>query len=135
MLCPGANRKATVTPAMAWRIPEPALMAQVVLGGCSLDPKSAAASVSLAPLTRGAAIGADGTLWLTQSDGTFGRLQRADAATGKVEASFAIPAGIEDIEFAPDGHLWAVSEAGTQRWKSWSTFFPLVFALDTKALR
>ena len=50
-------------------------------------------------------------------------------------ASIAMPAGIEDIEFAPDGRLWTVSEAGLQRWSGWRTFHPLVFAVDTGALR
>ena len=50
-------------------------------------------------------------------------------------ASYTMPAGIEDIEFGPDGRLWALSEAGSKRWNAWPTFFPVVFALDLKSLR
>jgi len=41
-----------------------------------------------------------------------------------------MPAGIEDIEFGPDGRLWALSEAGSKRWNTWPTFFPVVFSLE-----
>jgi hypothetical protein len=46
-----------------------------------------------------------------------------------------MPAGIEDIEFAPDGRLWAVSEAGSQCWNAWPSFFPVVFSRDVDALQ
>ena len=103
--------------------------------GGALDQSFAVATLSVAAQSQGAAIASDGALWLTQSGGTLGRLQRVDAATGKVLAEYAMPAGIEDIEFAPDGTLWAASEAGSQRWNRWETFFPLVFAIDTAALQ
>jgi 2-hydroxychromene-2-carboxylate isomerase len=50
--------------------------------------------------------------------------------SGAVLASYAAPGGIEDLGCAPDGKLWAVSEAGSQRWSRWSTFYPLVFEID-----
>ena len=96
-----------------------------------------AAAVKRAPLlgiSQGAAVAADGSLWLTQSGGQFGRLQQIDAETGRVMASYTMPAGIEDIEFGPDGRLWALSEAGAKRWNTWPTFFPVVFSLDMNSL-
>lgn len=135
MLWLGTYRKANAEPALAWRIPESAVMAQVVLGGGALDTTAADRKLSIAAQTQGAAVAADGALWLTQSGATFGRLQRVDASTGAVTAEHAMPAGIEDIEFGPDGKLWAVSEAGAQRWNAWSTFYPVVFALDVAGLK
>jgi hypothetical protein len=43
-------------------------------------------------------------------------------------------AGIEDIEFAADGILWTVSEAGSQRWNGWPSLFPVVSSLHVHAL-
>ena len=45
-----------------------------------------------------------------------------------------MPGGLEDLGLAPDGKLWAVSEAGTQRWNRWNTFYPLVFEIDPAKL-
>ena len=135
MLWLGAYRKANAEPALAWRIPESAVMAQVTRGGGALDLTNADRTLPIAAQTQGAAVAADGALWLTQSGGSFGRLQRVDATSGSVTAEHAMPAGIEDIEFGPDGRLWAVSEAGSQRWNAWSTFYPVVFALDVAALK
>ena len=58
-------------------------------------------------------------------------VQRARAAG----ARFALPVGTEDIGFDAEGRLWTVSEAGSKRWLSWSTFFPVVFQVDMGRLR
>lgn len=130
----GEYTRARDGPGRLWRVPLATIDALVERGG-ALDQSLAVATLSIAAQSQGAAIASDGTLWLTQSGGTLGRLQRVDAETGKVLAEYAMPAGIEDIEFAPDGRLWAASEAGSQRWNRWETFFPLVFAIDIAALR
>ena len=130
----GEYTRARDGPGRLWRVPLSAIDG-LVAGGGALDQSFAQATLTVAAQSQGATIAADGALWLTQSGGTLGRLQHVDAATGKVLAEYAMPAGIEDIEFAPDGTLWATSEAGTQRWNRWATFFPLVFAIDTAALR
>jgi hypothetical protein len=130
----GEYTRARDGPGRLWRVPLSAVDALAARGG-TLDQQFAQATLPVAAQSQGAALAADGTLWLTQSGGTLGRLQQVDAATGKVLAEYAMPAGIEDIEFAPDGTLWAVSEAGSQRWNRWATFYPLVFAIDTAALR
>ncbi|MEO8344443.1 MAG: hypothetical protein ABI607_02010 [Betaproteobacteria bacterium] len=118
-----------------WRIAEDKVLAIISGSGGVLDDKAADKVLAIAAQSQGAAIAPDGTLWLTQSSSTFGRLQQIDKDSGRVMQQFALPAGVEDIEFAPDGTLWAVSEAGSRRWSAWSTFFPLVFSLDVGAVR
>ncbi|MEO8004841.1 MAG: hypothetical protein ABI771_08040 [Betaproteobacteria bacterium] len=118
-----------------WQVSEQKILGLIARGGGALDESAADRVVRIADQTQGAAADADGTLWLTQSSGQFGRLQQIDAVSGQVMKSYTMPAGIEDIEFGPDGRLWAVSEAGSRRWNTWPTFFPLVFSLDAKALQ
>jgi len=62
-------------------------------------------------------------------------LQKVDPKTGAVLASYAAVAGIEDLGFDADGLLWAVSEAGSKRWHNWPTYYPILFSIDTRALR
>lgn len=111
------------------------VLAHIAAGDAALDERAARGTLPSADQTQGAAVAADGFLWLTLSDGRFGRLRKIDAETGIVMASFAMPAGIEDLEFAPDGRLWTVSEAGSQRRSGWRTFYPVVFSVDIGALR
>ena len=118
----------------AWQVPEQKVLALIANGGGALDQSSAERELRIADQTQGVAAAADGSLWLTQSGGQFGRLQHIDAETGRVITSYKMPAGIEDIEFGPDGRLWALSEAGAKRWNAWPTFFPVVFSLDMNSL-
>lgn len=118
-----------------WQVSEDRLMALIAGGGGAIDERAADRELPIATQTQGAAVAADGSLWLTQSNGRSGQLQNLDARTGRVLTTWPMPAGIEDIEFAPDGRLWAVSEAGSQRWNAWPSFFPVVFALDVGALQ
>jgi sugar lactone lactonase YvrE len=118
-----------------WRVSEERVLAQLAKEGGTLDERAADRVLHIAHQTQGAAAAADGSLWLTQSGSKFGRLQKIDAQSGEVLASYAMPAGIEDIEFDADGRLWAVSEAGSRRWLAWPTFFPVVFSVDISALR
>ena len=92
-------------------------------------------TVSLPIEAQGAAFDARGLLWVTRSSGKFGELQRLDPASGKTQARYAMPAGVEDLSFDGNGGLWAVSEAGSQRWLRWPTFFPVIFRLDPARLR
>lgn len=128
-------RRARDGTAYAWRVSDVTVQALLGAPEALLDERAAQRAMPIASQTQGAAFAADGALWLTQSGSTLGRLQRLDPRTGEVTASFAMPAGIEDIEFAPDGRLWLVSEAGSQRWNGWATFFPLLFAVDVARLR
>jgi len=80
--------------------------------------------------TQGGAFDTDGHLWLTQSDSKFGRLQKIDVNSGRLLEEYELVAGLEDIGFDENGHLWSVSEAGSRRWQHWRTFYPLVFQVD-----
>ena len=82
-------------------------------------------------LSQGATVDKAGKVWISQSSGNRPAfLSQLDPATGTVLARYPAPGGIEDLGLAPDGRLWAVGEAGTQRWNRWSTFYPLVFEID-----
>ena len=127
-------RKAGNGTARLWQVSEYDLRGRAARGDVALDTSVARGGLPLADRTQGIAIAADGAIWVTQSGGDFGRLQRVDPTNGAVTASYAMPGGIEDIEFDASGTLWAVSEAGSQRWSTWRTFFPFVFSLDTSRL-
>lgn len=91
----------------------------------------AEATIPLPLFAQGATFGPEGSLWIAQSSGNRPAfLSRLDARSGAVLARYPAPGGIEDLGHAPDGRLWAVGEAGTQRWNRWSTFYPLVFEID-----
>jgi hypothetical protein len=100
-----------------------------------LREEQASASLTIAPRSQGASFDREGFLWLSQSSSQFGRLQKVDPKTGKVLASYAAVAGIEDLGFDADGMLWAVSEAGSKRWSNWPTYYPVLFSIDVRALR
>ena len=106
-----------------------------------VDPKDEA--VTRYPLPAGrpgvnlntAAFAPDGTLWTSQSTSQEGWLQKVDADTGAVLAKYMVAAGIEDLAFDAAGFLWSVSEAGSQRWSNWPTYFPVIFRIDPTKLR
>jgi outer membrane protein assembly factor BamB len=100
-----------------------------------INEQDADASVVVPQRAQGAAFDAKGQLWVTRSSGSFGELVRLDPKTGAILARHALPAGTEDIGFDSKGHLWTVSEAGSKRWLSWATFFPVVFQVDMSRLR
>lgn len=100
-----------------------------------LSEADAAAALPLPSEAQGAGFDGQGRLWLTRSTGKFGELLRLDPASGAVEARHAMPAGVEDLSFDASGRLWTLSEAGSRRWNGWTTYFPLVFALDPARLR
>lgn len=84
---------------------------------------------------QGAAIDSHGALWVMRSGSKLGELVKLDRRTGVVVARFAMPSGAEGISFAPDGTLWTLSEAGSQRWNDWAAFYPLAFRFDPKLLK
>jgi hypothetical protein len=101
----------------------------------ALREDSAAQTAAIPARSQGAAFAADGTLWTSQSSSKFGQISKLDTKTGAVLARFDAPIGIEDLEFDDQGRLWSVSEAGAQKYLSWSAFFPIVFAIDTTKLK
>ena len=113
----------------------------VLFGGSSNNnarPFRAAEAVRSLPLpfhAQGATFDAAGALWISTSNGRMGKLHRIDTRTGAVLAQHDAMAGLEDLARGSDGLLWAVGEAGSQRWNSWSTFFPLLFSFDPARLK
>jgi hypothetical protein len=101
----------------------------------AINEQDADASLVVPQRAQGAAFDARGQLWVTRSGGSFGELVRLDPKTGAVQARFPMPAGTEDIGFDSKGRLWTVSEAGSRRWLSWATFFPVIFQVDMSRLR
>lgn len=100
-----------------------------------LDAAMTEASLPIPQRTQGAAFDGQGRLWLSTSTVKRGDLHRLDAATGRIEASYAMAPGIEDISFDARGLMWASSESGSRRWLDVPTFFPLVFAIDPQRLK
>lgn len=93
------------------------------------------ATLPLPLFAQGATFDKAGKIWISQSSGNRPAfLSRLDPATGAVLGRYPAPGGIEDLGLARDGKIWAVGEAGTQRWSRWSTFFPLVFEIDPAKL-
>lgn len=101
-------------------------------------PVALADSRAILPLplfAQGATFDEAGKIWISQSSGNRpASLSQLDPATGAVLARYPAPGGIEDLGLASDGRLWAVGEAGTQRWNRWNTFYPLVFEIDPTKL-
>jgi outer membrane protein assembly factor BamB len=108
------------------------------LFGGSTKPFRAAEAVRSLPLpfhAQGATFDAQGNLWLSASNGRMGRIYRIDTQTGAVLAQHEAMAGLEDLARGDGGLLWAVGEAGSQRWNSWATFFPLLFSFAPADLK
>ena len=103
-------------------------------GGASITENNALGSIPLDARAQGGAFAPDGSFWLSYSSHDFGRVEQVDPASGRVLASYPLVSGTEDISFDGKGGLWAVSEAGSLRWRSWRTSFPLVFRLDIRLL-
>jgi hypothetical protein len=112
-----------------WRIP------QTALSKSEISEADAAETLPAPSSAQGLAFDRQGQMWVTTSGSREGAIHKVDRRTGQVQATYAAPAGIEDIAFDGSGRLWASSEAGSRRWSAWSTFFPLVFALDVNRLK
>jgi outer membrane protein assembly factor BamB len=108
------------------------------LFGGNSKPFRAAEALRSLPLpfhVQGATFDARGNLWLSASNGRMGKLYRIDTQTGAVLAQHDAMAGLEDLARGENGLLWGLSEAGSQRWNSWATFYPLLFSFDPTLLK
>jgi len=105
------------------------------LSQVKLSEADADEAIPLPLLAQGAAFDPAGGLWVTRSGSRFGELAKLDRKSGEVLARFAMPIGMEDISFEPGGALWSLSEAGSQRWNTWSAFYPLAFRIDVTRLK
>jgi hypothetical protein len=84
--------------------------------------------------TQGAAFDKAGKLWVSASNGKWGKLYRLDRS-GNIEAQYRMVAGLEDLTVDASGHLWGLSESGTRKYLHWETRFPYVFQIDTGKLQ
>ena len=109
--------------------------------GASLNTSDAAPPLPIPSYAQGAAFDRAGKLWIARSDIDWAELVRLDPKTGATEATFKMPPATEGIAFDAAGRLWAVSEAGARRFHDvfmvgrLLPFYPLVYAVDTTALR
>lgn len=117
---------------------EPAYMHKFAWASLAKDEITEADAVAVLPIpifAQGAAFDAAGELWLTRSGSKLGELVKLDRETGAVIARFEMPAGIEGISFEKGGALWALSEAGSQRWSAWAGFYPLALRFEIGRLK
>lgn len=111
-----------------WRLP------LNVLDRPAIDESHAMMTLAIPARVQGLAFDHKGGAWLTISGSRDGALLKFDPVHGRVTASYAMPAGIEDIAVDDHGLIWAVSEAGSIRWSKWPTNYPLLFAIDPARL-
>ncbi len=83
---------------------------------------------------QGAAFDKAGNLWVSASNGKWGKLYRLDRQ-GNVKAQYAMVAGLEDLTVDDSGRLWGLSESGTRKYLHWETRFPYIFQIDVGKLK
>jgi sugar lactone lactonase YvrE len=88
-------------------------------------------------LAQGGALDRNGNLWISASQGPrTSYLYRVDPRTGAPIARYDMPSRIENIVFDEDGHLWAISEAGSRKYhKPGDPDFPFIFEIDVAKLK
>lgn len=119
-------------PGRIYEVPLSVLEAASEPPGLSVD--DARRSLDISAKAQGASFDREGYLWISTSNSQSGGLEKLDGKTGAVLATYPAVAGIEDLGFDSDGLLWAVAEAGARRWQNWPTYYPILFAIDVKAL-
>lgn len=89
------------------------------------------------PLAQGAALDAQGNLWIAGSSGPkTSYLSRVDRKSGGELARYEMPSRIENIVFDKDGRLWAISEAGSRKYhNAKDPDFPFIFEIDVGKLK
>ena len=85
-------------------------------------------SIEIFPASQGGCFDKEDNLWLSQSTSQYGRIQKVEWNSGRVIKEYKMMAGIEDLGCGAKGKIWSVSEAGSQRWSNWETFYPVVFS-------
>ena len=83
---------------------------------------------------QGAAFDKSGNLWVSASNGRWGKLYRLDRQ-GNVKAEYEMVAGLEDLTVDESGRLWGLSESGTRKYLDWPTRFPYIFQIDVGKLK
>lgn len=103
----------------------------------SITADNALDVTQIPPLAQGAALDAQGNLWIAASEGprkSF--LYRVDRRSGAIQASYDMPSRIENIAFDRDNRLWAISEAGSRKYhNAKDPDFPFIFEIDVAKLK
>ncbi len=97
---------------------------------CDASTKGASTeggSVDIPQDAQGAAYGPGG-LWVARSTSKWGKLRTRSRSLG-------FGPGVEEIEFAADGSLWAVFEAGSKKFPAPRPFLPVIARFDVDALK
>jgi hypothetical protein len=109
--------------------------------GQTLERQMAVRALPIPSYAQGAAVAADGALWVARSSLSWASLDVVDLTRAAVVRRYAMPGGLEGIAFDRGGGLWGVSEAGSRHIYDFplssiiSPFNPLVFRVDTGALQ
>jgi hypothetical protein len=102
--------------------------------GQTVKEERAEESIPVPLEAQGAAFDKSGNLWVSASNGKWGKLYRLDRK-GNVKAQYEMTAGLEDLGVDADGRLWGLSESGTRKYMHWPTRFPFIFQIDTLKLK
>jgi len=119
------------TKAVMWRL-DPSFFDQ--FDGQAVREDRAVESIPVPLEAQGAAFDKSGKLWVSASNGRWGKLYLLDRK-GNVEAEYAMVAGLEDLTVDDAGQLWGLSESGTMKYLAWETKFPFIFQIDVDALK
>jgi hypothetical protein len=102
--------------------------------GQTVKEERAVESIPVPLEAQGAAFDAKGNLWVSASNGKWGKLYRLDRK-GAVQAQYEMTAGLEDLAVDAQGRLWGLSESGTRKYLHWPTRFPFIFEIDVAKLK
>ena len=119
------------TKAVMWRL-DPSFFDR--FDGQAVREDRAVESIPVPLEAQGAAFDTSGNLWVSASNGRWGKLYRLDRK-GTVQAEYAMVAGLEDLTVDDAGQLWGLSESGTMKYLAWETKFPFIFQIDVGALK
>jgi hypothetical protein len=102
--------------------------------GQTVKEERAVESIPVPLEAQGAAFDKEGNLWISASNGKWGKLYRLDRK-GVVKAEYAMTPGLEDLTVDESGRLWGLSESGTRKYLHWETRFPFIFRIDVAKLQ
>jgi DNA-binding beta-propeller fold protein YncE len=102
--------------------------------GQTVKEDRAVESIPVPLEAQGAVFDKSGNLWVSASNSQWGKLYRLDRQ-GRVQAEYAMAAGLEDLAVDARGALWGLSESGTRKYLHWTTRFPFIFEIDVAKLK
>jgi len=102
--------------------------------GKTVQEERSVESITVPLEAQGAAFDKAGNLWVSASNGKWGKLYRIDRQ-GKVLNTYEMTAGLEDLTVDESGALWGLSESGTRKYLHWETRFPFIFRIEVDKLR